>query len=121
MIEEVDVVVRMAACSIPMGDNEVVRGCHAARELHAQLVDSLEVVEIGHVELIWAERLDVAVDLDLAAVGAGEGLGPSDELLGRFQRTREHRGARRAVALVRLAHSLGAAEQCVAHRVCRRP
>ncbi len=66
-----------------MGDHEVVSRVHPPGQLDAQLMNSLDVLGVVHVELVGREVLRVGVELVAATVCLGQGLGTLDELLGR--------------------------------------
>lgn len=63
MVHDVDVVMQMSACAVGVRNHEVVSAVHAASEFHAELVHTLDVLGIVHVELLGREVLRVCVHL----------------------------------------------------------
>lgn len=118
MINDVDVVVQMPACAVGVSDDEVVGAVHPARELHAEVVHTLHVVGIVHVEFLGGEVLGVGVHLVAAMARSTHLLRTSYDFLGRVERAREQRGPGCAVLLV-LCASFARAEQRV-HDGCSR-
>ena len=89
VVADVDVVVEMTTPAVGVGHHEVVRAVHILGELAAKIIDPLDVVGVVHVELVGAEVLRVAVQLDLAPVV----LAPGDELVGIVDGRGERGGA----------------------------
>lgn len=78
VVADVNMVVEMTALAVSMGHDEVVRTVHVLGEHPTQLVHTLDVGGVVHVELVGAEVLRVAVQLDLAPVV----FTPRNELVG---------------------------------------
>lgn len=118
MINDVDVVVQMPACAVGVSDDEVIGTVYPACELHAEVVHTLHVLGIVHVELLGGEVLGVGVHLVSAMARSTHLLRTSHDFLGRVERAREQRGTGCAVLLV-LCASFARAEQRV-HDGCSR-
>lgn len=52
MVHDVDVIVQMTARAVGVSDHEEVRAVHPLRELHAEIVNALNVLRVLHVELL---------------------------------------------------------------------
>lgn len=87
MIHDVDVVVQVPTCAICVGHDEIVSAVHPSRELHAQVVHTLHVLGIVHVELLGGEVLRVRVHLVAAMERSRDLLSTPDDLLRRVHRT----------------------------------
>ena len=68
VIAHVNVVVEMTAFAVDVRHHEVVGGVNIFGEHPTQIVHAFDVVGVVHVELVGAEVLRVAVQLDLAPV-----------------------------------------------------
>lgn len=79
VVGDEDVCMPVFARRVGVDDDHVICGVHPLSELHGDVSDAVEVLLLGHVELVGAEREDVALKLVLAAVRACEGFGTFDE------------------------------------------
>lgn len=52
MVHDVDVIVQMTARAVGVSDHEEVRAVHPLGELHAEIVNALNVLRVLHVELL---------------------------------------------------------------------
>ena len=116
VVDHIDVVVEMPACAVGVCDDEMIGAVHASSELHAEVVYTLDVLGILHVELLRGEVLCVRVHLVTAMERRAHLLRTPHDLLGRAHRAREHNSTCRAVLLV-LRAALACAEQRV-HDCC---
>lgn len=114
VIDHVDVVVEMSACTVGVGNDEVVGTVHPVSELHPELVHTLHVLRTVHVELLGGEVLCIGVHLVAAMERSRDLLGTPDDLLGRVERAREQSSTCGAVLQV-LRTTLAGAEQRVGH------
>lgn len=79
VVGDEDVCMPVFARRVGVDDDHVVSGVHPLSEFHGDVSDAVEVLLLGHVELVRAEREDVALKLVLAAVRTCEGFGAFDE------------------------------------------
>ncbi|GAA1017184.1 hypothetical protein GCM10009551_105830 [Nocardiopsis tropica] len=85
-----DVCVGMSSSGVPMHGDEVVGRMHPLDQLDSYVSHPVEVVLIGHVELVGVKRQHVGLELVLPSVSLSEALGASDEVL-RLRTSVSHR------------------------------
>lgn len=90
VIGDEDVRVSMPPSGIPMHGDEVVGRMHPLDQRNSHVPHTVEVVLIGHVELVRMKRQHVGLELVLPSVSLSEALGASDEVL-RLRTSVSHR------------------------------
>ncbi len=121
MVDDVDVVVKVPAGRVGVGDHEVISRVHPLRELHAQLIDPLHVPPVVLVELVRREILRVRVQLVLPPVSLGQHLSTGYERLWCLDGARHRRGSIGAILDVLGTLVLVVAVQRVPDRVAGGP
>ena len=121
MVDDVDVVVKVPAGRVGVGDHEVIGRVHPLRKLHAQVIDPLHVPPVVLVELVRREILRVRVQLVLPPVGPRQSLCAGDEGPRRLHRARHRCGTIGAGLDVLVAFVLIVAVQRVPDRVAGGP
>lgn len=79
VVGDEDVRVTVLARRVGMDDHHEIGGVHPFGEGHGHVPDAVEVFLLGHVELVRAEREDVALKLVLSAVRTRESLSALDK------------------------------------------
>lgn len=101
VVDDRDVVVRVAACTIDVRDHQhVAVRVQRLGELVAQVVDLLHRLGIVRVKLAALEALDQGARLDPAAMRRRQCLGALDEILGALGVHTQRRHPVRALSLV---------------------
>lgn len=93
MVDDVNMVMKVTAGRVGMGDHKVIGRVHPASELLAQLIDTLHVPPVVLVELVRREVLRVRIQLVLPAVGPRQSLCAGDEHLWCIDGARQRRGS----------------------------
>lgn len=121
VVDDVDVIVEVAADRVGVRHHQVVGGVHALRQPHTQLVDPPDVLGVIDVELVRGEVLGVAVELYPPTVGPRHRLSSAHERLRRFESARQRGGPVRPLLLVLRAQPLVVAVEGVPDRARRGP